>query len=195
MMPAHGARAGRVSAEARAIERTARRPACRGRGVLPSTPYALIGSFDDASTEYVFRARVFENPPRRFGVLIGDVLHNMRSALDHLAWQLVLLNGSQPGRATAFPILDSPADYQRAAPRMLAGIAPSHAAEIKSVPPFNSPFGSADVLSVVRDLSNSDKHRVLATTIGWAEHLQPVFYPDGRSWIRTTDLRLIRAAL
>lgn len=34
--------------------------------------------------------RVLEFPPE-FGTLLGDVLQNLRAALDHLAWQLVLL--------------------------------------------------------------------------------------------------------
>ena len=29
-----------------------------------------------------------ERPPLRFSTLFGDLIHNLRSALDHLAWQL-----------------------------------------------------------------------------------------------------------
>ena len=35
-------------------------------------------------------------------LIVGDVLHNARSALDHLAWALA----RDPGRGTGFPILD-----------------------------------------------------------------------------------------
>jgi hypothetical protein len=42
--------------------------------------------------------------------IIGDCLHNLRSALDHLAWRLVHLAGKKPtdGDMTTFPISDSP---------------------------------------------------------------------------------------
>ncbi len=42
-----------------------------------------------------------------FSVVVGDVIHNLRSALDHLAWQLVILDGGQPNDSTQFPIYES----------------------------------------------------------------------------------------
>jgi hypothetical protein len=138
-------------------------------------PYALVGEFE-APSAYVFRARVFEEPPRRFGVLIGDVLHNARSALDQLVWQLVILADNEPTRANGFTIYDDRAAYRRAERRLLRGVDAPHAAEIEGLQPFNSPYRGGDELALLRDLNNSDKHRVLATTIGWAERLQPVFH-------------------
>lgn len=40
-----------------------------------------------------------------WALVLGDCVHNLRSALDHLAYQLVLLDGQQPCRQTKFPIL------------------------------------------------------------------------------------------
>jgi hypothetical protein len=48
--------------------------------------------------------------PPEIPLIIGDAVHNMRSCLDHLAWQLVLANGNTPDRATYFPILDPAKD-------------------------------------------------------------------------------------
>ena len=39
--------------------------------------------------------------------IVGDVVHNLHSALDHLTWQLVILDGGQPNRYTTFPIYES----------------------------------------------------------------------------------------
>ncbi|HEV3192837.1 MAG TPA: hypothetical protein VGY54_20165, partial [Polyangiaceae bacterium] len=41
----------------------------------------------------------------RLNTLIGEFLHDLRSALDHIAWQLVMNNGGEPTRDTSFPIL------------------------------------------------------------------------------------------
>jgi hypothetical protein len=43
----------------------------------------------------------------RLNTLIGEFLHNTRSSLDHLAWQLVLSNSGEPSLATCFPILQT----------------------------------------------------------------------------------------
>lgn len=37
-------------------------------------------------------------------MLVGDYVHNVRSALDHVVWQLVIANRGAPGRHTQFPI-------------------------------------------------------------------------------------------
>ena len=37
-------------------------------------------------------------------ILLGEIAHSLRSALDHLAWQLGLLSGQTPGRSSCFPI-------------------------------------------------------------------------------------------
>ena len=49
-----------------------------------------------------------------WGVLIGEILHNLRSALDHLIWQLVILETGAPPTTTktAFPIFETAAGYK-----------------------------------------------------------------------------------
>jgi hypothetical protein len=45
--------------------------------------------------------------PARFTALAGESIYLMRSALDHLAWHLVVAAGSEPGRARPFRSLPS----------------------------------------------------------------------------------------
>jgi hypothetical protein len=40
-------------------------------------------------------------------LIIGDALHNLRSALDHLYYQVVLACGGKPTKWTIFPIRDT----------------------------------------------------------------------------------------
>lgn len=68
---------------------------------LAIRPYEVVtqqdGSRDNISAKFVYR----HAPPDKLLMLIGDVLHNLRSALDHLAWSLA---GAKADRSTEFPI-------------------------------------------------------------------------------------------
>jgi hypothetical protein len=53
---------------------------------------------DDLETGQIviYGEGIREPPVEEWGVIIGDVVHNLRSALDHLVWQLTLANGNIP---------------------------------------------------------------------------------------------------
>lgn len=51
--------------------------------------------------------------PLLCSVICGDAIHNLRSALDHLVWQLVLAEGNKPDRWNQFPIYADPDDFDR----------------------------------------------------------------------------------
>lgn len=118
----------------------------------------------------VFRAKVERDAMMRLGVIVGDVAHNLRSALDHAVWQLVMTNGADPGRHTMFPIIRSAAEFQERGLRQLRGVAPAAVAVIEEVQPYHMP--SPDLtpedsfLWLLDELSNHDKHRVLNVTAG-----------------------------
>jgi hypothetical protein len=70
--------------------------------------------YEPSSGDHVFRATatIPEDAVRRVGILVGDIAHNLRSALDHLVWQLSLVRtkGREPSnpKIIQFPIQDSP---------------------------------------------------------------------------------------
>lgn len=49
--------------------------------------------------------------PIRPSIISGDMVHNLRSALDHAVWQLVKVSGGQPGSWTYFPIYGNKDDF------------------------------------------------------------------------------------
>jgi hypothetical protein len=51
--------------------------------------------------------------PLKPGIISGDLVHNLRSALDHLVWQLVKVSEGQPGSWTAFPAYGKEDDFIR----------------------------------------------------------------------------------
>jgi hypothetical protein len=73
---------------------------------------ALRVMCEDEGEWKVFRHRQLPGFPPKLGVIVGDYIHNLRSALDHLAWQLVLAAGSKPGGWTYFPLFRSKHDFK-----------------------------------------------------------------------------------
>jgi hypothetical protein len=126
-------------------------------------PYSSLGDFDTDAWEWVERFQVQREPPLRLGVILGDCLHNLRSALDHLAWRVTLLDGSTPDGDTQFPIASkSEQQFEKMADKRIPGLSPRHRSMIKSAQPFHrGTKASGHPLSVLADLSNIDKHHVV----------------------------------
>jgi hypothetical protein len=105
-------------------------------------------------------------------VILGDCVHNLRSCLDHLIWQVTLLDGGTPDGDTQYPIASKPeAQFERMANRRIPGVSAKHRAMVKKTQPYHR-GNSAPVhpLSVLADLSNTDKHQVVHTAynvVGW----------------------------
>lgn len=73
------------------------------QSLLQPHVYALEEEIDlDAGQNVLRRKLVRELPMEELGVLIGDCLHDLRSALDHIVWQLVESNGKRPSRRVQF---------------------------------------------------------------------------------------------
>lgn len=126
--------------------------------------------------DHVYRAE--SAPPVKLGLsaILGDVVHNLRSALDHLAWQLVILNGMVPPSNCAFPIRDSrlrrdPLTGQVVpTPLELTGSVSNEVIRaIDHYQPYQAQEG-VHPLALLRDLDNIDKHRHLilgAAAVSW----------------------------
>src|SRR5690349_9702856 len=65
--------------------------------------YAIVGEDNLQSTERAFYVVFSEIPDHvRWGVLIGDRVHNLRTSLDHVAWQAA--GSSDAPSGTEYPI-------------------------------------------------------------------------------------------
>ena len=96
-------------------------------------------------------------------VIAGDTIHNLRSALDHLAWQLVEASGGTPNSRTGFPVFDPAAfktkkDETKFFERKVTGMQPSIVTAIQSEKPYK---GGNDVLWAIHSLDIVDKHHLL----------------------------------
>jgi hypothetical protein len=139
---------------------------------LEARPMPFTAEYDSQTGSHIARITAVPEaiPTLRWGVIIGDVLHNLRSALDHLAWELAHWGGrtpSDPG-GVKFPIADSLVNFRSgAATRATKQMDAVHVAKIESLQPYHALTGPdrytgafIHPLAFVRDLSNADKHRL-----------------------------------
>ncbi len=103
-------------------------------------------------------------PPRRIGTIVGDVAHNLRSALDVAAWQLAIANDEAAAlkerNLVTFPVVDSPERF--GTNRRLRFFSESARAVIERLQPYQT---SMEALGWLRELSNADKHRVATFSV------------------------------
>lgn len=108
--------------------------------------------------------------PIDWSVRLGEILYNLRSALDHLVWQLVLANGQVPGRHNAFPIVRSDEDWAKQARGQwaLSGVSESAVTMIRRLQPYTGgihlPF-NVGAFWKLHALCNIDKHRHLVLAV------------------------------
>lgn len=90
-------------------------------------PYSSLGHFDSEAWEWIERLQVIVPPPRRFGIILGDCLHNLRCVLDHIIWQVTLLAGNTPDHNTQYPIASkSEQQFENMAKRRIPGLSERH---------------------------------------------------------------------
>ena len=121
--------------------------------------------------------------PIEWSVRIGEILCNLRSALDHFVWQLVLANGQEPGPNNEFPVVNTQDDWQSTAQRKLKGVADDTKERIRRLQPYTGgidlPF-DVSALWTLRSLCNIDKHRHLNFCIVETSGIGPVIFGENQ---------------
>jgi hypothetical protein len=94
-------------------------------------------------------------------VIIGETVQNIRTALDYLIYALVLHSrGRKPRSMTQFPIADTAGDFFRAR-YQIAELPGELRRRVRKLQPYQSKSQRSDTLTLIRRLSNADKHRLL----------------------------------
>jgi hypothetical protein len=126
-------------------------------------------------------------PPREIAILAGEMIYQMRSALDHLAFELVKRN---PNVATLdpnwqehcqFPLRTTIPKNRNDFSRNLPGIPPSAITAIERMQPYHSSAinNMNGCLRALVLLSNIDKHRHLNLLRPRVRQVQEVSYRSG----------------
>ena len=140
--------------------------------------HAIVGEVRANGYKHIYR---WDNPPPLdpdIDLIFGDAIHNLRSALDHLAYQLVVLNKQVPNTTTSFPIFDAPpghrvcgqCGHRTARPFINPGVSADAVRLLDEVQPYQRTNDGKQTtigwrLSQLRDLDNIDKHRHLIVTM------------------------------
>lgn len=154
-----------------------------------SSPYTLTPELTDERDRVAYILRHHHDVPTSISTTVGDVLHNLRGALENLAFELArlshggVLTDGQAARSK-FPICVSPAKFDRVLDGPLAGLFNDRSREaLRAVQPFVR-LEQAHQLDVAMDktyedhihwdplhrldkLWNLDKHRRLAVMAWW----------------------------
>ncbi len=131
-----------------------------------------------------------EDPNPTFGVWAGELIHDVRSALDQLVYALVSENDNDPGEHTQFPIYDSETLWNRdieerdptRSPSPIRGITDEEFTFIKAAQPYHLAHKkrTGHPLMQLLRMSNVDKHRTLhAAAIRTSAPTRIVYEPPG----------------
>ena len=165
---------------------------------------------DDERERWVYRG---DSPkaPIQWSIRVGEFAYNLRSALDHLVWQLVMVKGDGPDKRTEFPIQGewNASNFRK----NLKGVNQSAKDYIKSVQPFTISeqeyYSDSDRVAkglvMLHKLCNIDKHRhLVVASVRWSGH-QPKVVPrisqyqlpnlGANSYLGLDDVRVITQEL
>lgn len=135
------------------------------RAFVNSQPYGVIPHWDFDAPEHTMRVRTVVEPPAHLGLICGDVLHNLRSSLDHLIYELAGIGKDKRGEHTQWPVCDTPDLFKERSRSYLKGVDTVHWAAIKRAQPYNPGYRLFSQLALLDD---RDKHRLVQPIVSSA---------------------------
>jgi hypothetical protein len=158
-----------------AMDRSIEREIAADAYGLEMAPESWLAPVTPARAEVVIRAEAVKDPPSvQWGPVIGDIVHELRSALDQLVWALSVDHQPAPPPAdpiprdglwqhVGFPVALSSGAWEAACREKLWAIDPAVAEPLRAVQPFETAPDAAErePLAVLDELSHIDRHRHL----------------------------------
>jgi len=138
-----------------------------GRG--PPRILSTRREYDAEAEDVLFIAERMTEAGDGWGLIIGDAVHNLRCALDHLWWQLATDHlGRKPtdeeAREIQFPILTNLSPEKFRDHRFLRHVCPEVAEKAERFQRYDAGEDQLLLLTVLAELSNHDKHREIRPT-------------------------------
>jgi hypothetical protein len=163
----------------------------RVKRFVKSETYETYAEYNPKTTEHLLRLRIVKKPRLDvWAAVAGDVVHNLRSALDHVVWELTIRNrGTKPAypltsdwKRIEFPIFRLKRDFHGAPSESgtnpfpygsglykIRGVDPRLHALFDCLQPFHDgPRRDRNTLQILHELDIIDKHRhipVLASVV------------------------------
>jgi hypothetical protein len=136
------------------------------RGFLDSKPYPF-NTKRDANRRLIYYVSSMKPIPKHFATITGDAIQNLRSALDHLTWQLFLVGpqgtttNRQVQRQVSFPIGCDAAGFASQLGTLRGIMRQDAITTLNGIQPYNG--GKGHKLWVLHELNIIDKHRLFVT--------------------------------
>lgn len=134
----------------------------------------------------------FPNPDLSLSCVISDCIHNLRTALDYLVYELASKDG-EAAIHTLFPICNTSNTYHRQVEERdrLHNVPAKAQAIIEGLQPYNARGDKrfSHPLYILNKLTSADKYQMLALTVVCRAH--PIFIlnePNGRKEIEGTSI-------
>ena len=113
---------------------------------------------DDGGPNWASGKVSFPIAPPQSAVLVGDIIHNMRTALDHMASELARLNG-KPDKNVYFPFAENASGLEEQIRNRKFNLCGKDAVNLlRTFKPYR---GGNEALRSIHDLDILDKHRSL----------------------------------
>lgn len=141
--------------------------------VTDRNAYSVIKEVDAKAGVFTFRLKLHKEPPLvEWSLVLGDCIHNMRSALDHLFWALVLLkhpHGVKGASSANFPILRDPNTFKSRKSNLENWVGKGVAAMLENMQPYQGAGPDKNGLLFIHECDITDKHKLLVPLAGIAE--------------------------
>jgi len=137
---------------------------------LSSEPFRAERTLSPDGREHIVRWTKTTPIPFRIPLIAGDAVHNLRSALDHLALEIARRCSSskltrEQERKVHFPVARTKEVFCDQVVRYFGGITPKAFDAMYSIQPFSFLMHTEhSLLLQVSELDNIDKHRMLVST-------------------------------
>lgn len=130
---------------------------------LNTRPYSATPEYYPDHNQTVYFLDHFSPTPPCIPLIAGDAAHNLRSALDLLAWALYRrANKKGSGTHIYFPITETPEKYKSQSGGKVKGISITDTQAIDAIKPYG---GGNDDLWGLHQLDIADKHKLLPTPV------------------------------
>ena len=125
----------------------------------------------------VIRVRFISDPPKVLSLIIGDAIHNLRTALDHLTWEVVGIDGGTQDRYLTFRTGDDRVNFESSCKGI---VTPGDWVRGLHISLEVFPGGKGTELYALHLLDNLDKHSVITPVLRATTHPDFVIVrPDG----------------
>ncbi|MCH7916033.1 MAG: hypothetical protein IH856_23845 [Deltaproteobacteria bacterium] len=144
---------------------------------VATKPHRFVVHNDPHTEQIQIRVRFAKHLPETLSLIIGDAAHNLRSALDHLIWEAVGLDGGTQDKHLKFPSGDNRVNFESSC-KGIVGASKWIIERLIELEIF--PDGNGYMLYALNVLDNRDKHTTLNISLRATSHPDfAVFREDG----------------